>query len=64
VRVTSLADRFLKIYDEYKDNILLEFHLLETNGKQLRNNNALIDNRINFVVLNCDKKHYSLEAEE
>lgn len=62
VRISKLSLRFLRIVEEYKGNILEDFHHLEANGKQLCKNNASLDNRIALVIVNCDKTNFQLTA--
>lgn len=64
VRVSDLSSRYMKIIEEYKDNLPQEFYHLESNSKQLYSNNALIDPRLSLVLINCDKQPYSLDQEE
>jgi hypothetical protein len=61
VRVSNLESRLLKIIEEYKGDIILDFHHLESNGKQLRQNNASIDPRINLAIINCDKQFFNID---
>lgn len=63
VRVSDLETRMLRCVEEYKGNIIDQFHHLEANGKQLRKNNAYIDSRINLTILNCDQANFSLVNE-
>lgn len=62
-RVSHLGRRHLRIIEEYKSNIIKDFHHLESNGKQLYSNNASVPTRVGLVVVNCDKKKYTLEDE-
>lgn len=61
VRVSNLSQRFLRIYEEYKGNILEKFQHIETNGTVLHNNNANIDNRISISVFCHDRKNLTLD---
>lgn len=63
VRVSKLGVRMLRIVEEYKGNVIDEFHHLEANGMQLRKNNAQIDSRVNLTIINCDKSDYSIDRE-
>ncbi|MEN9919598.1 MAG: hypothetical protein RL662_2034 [Bacteroidota bacterium] len=62
-RIPDPASRFLKVYEEYKDNILIDFPELEGNGTQLRQNNAMLDLRVNLTTICIDDIHYSLAKE-
>lgn len=62
VRVSNLALRNLRIIEEYKGNILEDFHHLEANSKQLMKNNAVLNNRVSLVILNSDRSNFSLET--
>lgn len=62
-RVSNLGVRHLRIVEEYKGNILADFHHLESNGKQLYSNNAVIDARLSLAILNCDKSDFNLDDE-
>jgi hypothetical protein len=53
----------MKIYDEYKDCLITSFQHLEANGKQLRQNNAEIETRVNLNIICCDQKEYTIEGE-
>lgn len=61
VRVSNLSQRFLRIYEEYKGNILERFQHIETNGTVLHSNNASIDNRISISVFCHDRRTLSLD---
>lgn len=62
-RVGEVGQRYLRIYEEYKTNILVDFPELEGNGTQLRQNNATLDMRVNLTVLCIDNPDYSLTNE-
>lgn len=62
-RVSHLGVRHLRVVEEYKHNIIGDFHHLESNGKQLFSNNAVVPTRVSVAMLNCDKVAYSLDEE-
>ena len=62
-RVSHLGKRHLRIVEEYKGNIIQDFHHLESNGKQLYSNNAVLPTRLALVIVNCDKSQYDLDKE-